>query len=78
MNIADCAASVGWNAFSNSIIAVCFGAIAVLLVIAYSRAGVINKNPYRPLQFAAVVAIVAAIFIGFSATSGYYVGACAP
>jgi hypothetical protein len=78
MNIADCAASVGWNAFSNSIIALCFGAIGVLLIIAYSRAGVINKNPYRPLQYAAGVAIVAAVFIGSSATSGYYVGACVP
>ena len=76
MSIADCAANVGWNAFANSIIALCFGAIAVLLIIAYSRAGVINKDPYRPLQFAAAVAIVAAAFIGFSATSGYYVGAC--
>lgn len=76
MNIADCAANIGWNAFSNSIIALCFGAIAVFAVIAYSRAGVINKDPYRPLQYAAAVAIVAAIFIGFSATSGYYVSAC--
>ncbi len=78
MNIADCAASVGWNAFSNSMIVLCFGAIGILLLSAYSRAGVINKDPYRPLQYAAAVAIVAAVFFGFSATSGYYVGACAP
>lgn len=75
-NIADCAASVGWQAFTSSMVALCVCAIAALLVLAYSRAGVINKDPFRPLQYAAGVGIVAAAFIGFAAQAAYYAGGC--